>query len=245
MNVFFELHKEIPREGPGTDMATKCALDFVTALPVHPKVIDIGCGPGMQTLELARHLKTEIIGLDAHKPFLDQLEKSAANTHLVGKIRPVLGDMFHLEYPDETFDLIWSEGAIYIIGFDKGINDWRALLKSGGYLVVSEISWLRQGVPEQLRAFWEAEYPSMASISENIKRVESAGYEPVANFVLPKEGWWQHYYTPLLRRADLLREKYASDEDALKVLDATFKEAEMFERYSDYYGYVFYIMRKI
>lgn len=245
MNVFFELHKDIPREGPGMDTATKQALDFVKALPDQPKVIDIGCGPGMQTLELARHLKTEIIGLDAHEPFLDQLKESIRASNILGTINPVRGDMFHLEYPDEAFDLIWSEGAIYIIGFEKGINKWHSMLKSGGYLVASEISWLRHDVPESLRAYWESEYSSMASISENIRYVENAGYEPVAHFVLPKEGWWDHYYTPLLNRVEMLREKYAFDEEALEVLDATVKETEMYAQYGDYFGYVFYIMRKV
>jgi ubiquinone/menaquinone biosynthesis C-methylase UbiE len=245
MNLFFEIHKDIPREGPGENASTKQALLMLKDLPSEPSILDIGCGPGMQTIEIAKNTNGRIVALDSHKPFLDVLTKNSVEEGVSEKIKATEGSMFSLEFDKNSFDVIWSEGAIFIIGFSRGIKEWREYIKTGGYLVVSEISWLRQDIPEEARNFWESDYPDINGISDNMKIIEESGYSLVGHFVLPKSGWWKDYYNPLIERIKILREKYAGNKEANDRMDNTEREIEIYKKYSDYYGYVFYLMKKI
>lgn len=244
MNLMWEIHKDIPREGPGDNDSTKKALKMLRDLPTTPRILDIGCGPGMQTIELAKCSNGQVTGIDIHQPYLDTLESNAKAEGISGRITAKKKSMFEINYEKGSLDLIWSEGAIYIIGFERGIREWKDLLKGGGYLVASEISWLRNDSPEEAKKFWNNDYPDMSSISGNIKKIEDTGYLPVGHFILPERSWWEYYYNPLLERVQLLKDKYAGNEEALNQLAETEYEAEIYRKYSDYYGYVFYLMQK-
>lgn len=244
MNIFFELHSELLREGPGSNSATSKALSMLSELPEVMRIVDIGCGPGMQTMELAKKIKGSILALDFHEPFLEQLVETAKSNGVAEVITVSKGDMFNLNLSEDAYDLIWSEGAIYIIGFERGINEWKKHLKTGSYLVASELSWLKLDVSEEAKTFWEDGYPSMKTISQNIAAIEDAGYTPIGHFILEEAGWWEHYYTPLEKRVKMVREKYSDDIDAQNLLDMTEKEIQMYRDHSSEYGYVFYLMQK-
>jgi len=84
--------------------------------------------------------------------FLDELDRRAARAGLTERITTVNASMSALDYPDAAFDLIWSEGAIYVMGFAEGLRAWKRLLKRGGVIAVTEISWLGSKVPEDTLA---------------------------------------------------------------------------------------------
>lgn len=245
MNIFFEIHKDIPREGPGDNESTRKAFSLLGQLPKNARALDIGCGPGMQTIELGKHLDGHIHAIDVHEPFLEHLREQSKIEGLSEKITAQKGSMFDLEFDQEYFDLIWSEGAIFIMGFKQGINAWYKHLKKGGYLVVSEISWLRSETPLEALNYWKPLYPYIKGIADNINILEKSGYVSVGHYILPESAWWDNYYTPLIERINLLREKYKGDIRANQQLDSTMKEIEFYRKYSDFYGYVFYIMKKI
>ena len=134
--IFWEVHSGLPREGPGDNKSTKKAYMMLKDLPKNPCILDVGCGPGMQTIELAKLSSGRIVALDNHQPFLDDLNTSAEKEGVGNRIRTVNGDMFNLDYKNNSFNLLWSEGAIFIIGFEKGLRKWRRLLTANGYLVV-------------------------------------------------------------------------------------------------------------
>jgi len=200
MDIFFEIHKNIPREGPGDNKFTKKAFLLLKDLSKKPLILDIGCGPGMQTIELAKNTEGKIIAIDTHEPFLKVLKGKTVAENLTGKIDVQKGSMFSLEFNKNTFDLIWSEGAIYIIGFGKRLKEWREYIKPRGYLVVSEISWLREDIPQEVKKFWESAYPEISDIKDNIAIIKKMGYLLVGHFTLPKSGWWNDYYNPLVER---------------------------------------------
>jgi SAM-dependent methyltransferase len=243
MNIFFEIHKDLPREGPGDSESTRQALEMLTGLPAQPLILDLGCGPGLQTLDLARYTKGKVLAIDTHQPFLDQLQKRAQAAALSARITTANESMFALPFPEKSFDLIWSEGAIYIIGFEAGLRAWKPLLRPGGYLGVTEISWLQPDPPEEIRAYWQAEYPGMRGVAENLATIRAAGYRETGHFTLPASSWWTDYYTPLEARLPRLREKYQGDPEALAQLDAAQEECNLHRKYSDWYGYVFYLMQ--
>lgn len=200
---------------------------------------------GSSTIELSKQTPGNVIAVDTHQPFLETLKKQALEEGLAEYITAINGSMFSLDFEAETFDIIWAEGAIYIIGFEQGLRTWRSLLKPNGYLVVSELSWLRPQPPKEVQAFWEAQYPGMRTIGENLTIIHVSGYRAIEHFVLPPSSWWTDYYSPLEARLARLRDQYRGDQEAQRQLDATQFEIELYRKYSDWYGYVFYVMQII
>lgn len=243
MSIFFEIHQDLPRGGPGENSQTRKALSMLADLPSRPRILDIGCGLGMQTIELAKQTDGTITAIDNHAPFLEALRQRALEEGVAGRITILQASMFDLEFEKGTIDLIWSEGAIYIIGFEKGIREWKPFLKKGGAIVVTELSWIKENPPAEVKSFWDKEYPAMNGMEDNRRIIRRAGYEEVGHFVLPESSWWENYYQPMEKRIGNLRQKYVKDEVIKKALDGTQQEIEMYRKYSDWYGYVFYLMQ--
>jgi ubiquinone/menaquinone biosynthesis C-methylase UbiE len=242
--IFWEIHNGLPRAGPGDNESTRRAFLMLKDLPKNPCILDVGCGPGMQTIELAKLSKGQIDALDTHQPFLDQLEFKIKKEGLTSKIKPVKGDMLNLTYDITTFDLIWSEGAIFIIGFEKGLREWKPLLTEKGYLVVSDLTWLKNNVPAEAKEYLHQFDPNIKTIEENLDIVKKVGYRLVGSFVLPTESWFTNYYDPILAKLPSLKEKYKNDEEKLLHIACREEESEMFRKYSEFYGYVFYVLQR-
>jgi cyclopropane fatty-acyl-phospholipid synthase-like methyltransferase len=244
VDIFWEIHSGLPREGPGDSISTARAYAVASDLPPQPKILDIGCGPGMQTLDLARLSGGKIIAIDFHRPFLDELVRRAKKAGVEAQIQARKLSMFGMDFEREQFDLVWSEGAIYIMGFEAGFKACHSFLKPGGYMAVTEVSWFQPNPPGEIVDFWIKNYPGMRTIEENIQRLERQGYKLVEYFHLPDSSWWDNYYDPLAERVSMLREKYAGNPEAQNALDEELAEIDMFRKYSIYYGYEFYIAQK-
>ena len=244
MDLFFEIHSDLPREGPGEAASTRRAFALLGGLPEQRRLLDIGCGPGLQTLELARISAASIVAVDTHQPFLDTLARQAAREGLAERITTLNRSMFALDFEPGSFDVLWSEGAIYIMGFERGLREWQPLLKKGGYLAVTELSWLKPAAPAEITAFWDADYPGMHTVDENLAAIERTGYREIGHFGLPESAWWEDYYTPLEKRIGVLSEKYRGNAEALAFLQESQREIELYRQYSDWYGYVFYVLQK-
>ncbi|MBC6423763.1 MAG: methyltransferase domain-containing protein [Hormoscilla sp. SP5CHS1] len=242
MEIFFEIHKDLPKESPGGDEYTRQAYGMLPLLS-QPTILDIGCGPGAQTLELARLIDGKIVAIDTHQPFLDRLKAAAAVSGLIDRITCLNRSMFDLSFPDKTFDVLWAEGSIYIMGFERGLKQWRPLVKSGGYVVASELVWLQQHPPKIIQEFWQQNYPGMRTVEQLLNLIPECGYDIVGHFTLPEQAWW-NYYQPLAARIDRQRELYGNGSEALTVLENEQREIEMYREYHDYYGYQFFALQK-
>lgn len=243
-DLFRELTEALPRQGPGSTVATLRALAIIIGLPLHPRILDIGCGPGAQTIDLARATGGDIVALDLDEQFLAQLRTRAEAARVADRITTLKGSMLAMDFARDEFDLIWSEGAIYLMGFAAGLSICRRFLKPGGWVVVSELTWLMPEPPAEAREFWARNYPAMRARAENEGIVIEAGYEAPATFVLPTADWWENYYGPGERRLLEVRERYADDRETVAALDEIRREYDLFRAHSDAYGYVFYVMRK-
>jgi ubiquinone/menaquinone biosynthesis C-methylase UbiE len=242
--LFWKIHSGLPREAPGCDFWTLRSFHCMHDKRHNPSLLDIGCGPGAQTIALAKHSTAQITAIDTHQPFLDELNRRAAEKGLSERIKTLNMSMFDLQF-DEKFDIIWSEGAIYIIGFERGLREWRKLLNPGGYIGVTEISWLKPNPPAEALEFWQNAYPGMATVEENLARIERAGYRLVMTQPLFAQYWWREYYDPMKEKIAVLREEYRDDPQAQAFLDAEYAEIALFEKYSDYYSYVYYVMQAV
>ncbi len=240
----YELHDNTPRQGPGSRESTLRAYNLCAGMPEEPLILDLGCGTGAQTLDLARLGKGRIVAVDNHQPFLDVLQQKAIEKGLNDRILPRQGDMADPPVPEAPFDLIWSEGAIFIVGFDRGLALWRNLLKPGGCLALTELCWLRPDIPTLCREFWQTSYPPIRSVEANLAAARKAGYRVLADFTLPKRCWLEEYYAPLRGRIEEMSRKYRDDKETEALVEMTRTEIRMYERYSDYSGYQFYILRR-
>lgn len=243
LEVFLEVQRGLPRQGPGSNGSTINALEICSDLPDNPTVLDIGCGPGMQTMALAKACSGSIIAVDTCDEYLDDLRRRVRQANLAGHVKIKNADMEQLGLPEESFDLIWCEGAAYIMGVSAALQAWRPLLRSKGYLAFTELVWLEENPAATVAEFFRNEYPAMTSTEAIKAKIREGGYEPVGDFTLPDSSWWEDYYTPLEAKLPSLRQKYVGDEDALGVIATTEAEIEMRRRFCLSYGYHFFIAR--
>lgn len=240
LDAFFALYRDLPQLGPGSDACTREALKRLSELPASPRVLDVGCGVGRQTLVLAEALRTRVLAVDLHRPYLDQLEQAARARGLGALIEARQADMGALELPAGSVDLLWSEGALYHLGFGPGLRRLRPLLAPGGHVAVTECTWLTDARPAEAARFWTDAYPSMGNVPENRATAEAEGYEVLDTFPLPRSAW-EAYYSPLLQRIERLR---PTADDALReVISETEREIQLWRQHGDSYGYVFYLLR--
>ncbi|HSN55422.1 MAG TPA: methyltransferase domain-containing protein [Candidatus Sulfomarinibacteraceae bacterium] len=246
LRLLIDLHKRGDRQGPGGDAETERALDLAMVDRRAPlKVADIGCGTGAATLVLARLLNARITAVDFLQDFLDVLEKRAASMGVAERISTLACSMDELPFADEELDVIWSEGAIYNIGFEKGVADWRRYLKAGGLLVASEITWITGSRPPELQEHWDAEYPEIDAASAKIRVLETHGYSPVGYFVLPERCWIDQYYRPLQARFEDFLNRNGNSEEARAIVAAERHEIDLYERYKAHVSYGVYVARKL
>ncbi len=130
------------------------------------------------------------------------------------------------------------------MGFDAGLRAWRGLVRPGGCVVVSELSWLVDEPPEPARTFWREAYPAMRTRAANQSAVAAAGYEPLGDFVLPRAAWFSSYYDPLEQRLVQLAERYRADPAALRLLARERREITLARGDETSFGYVFLVMRR-
>jgi SAM-dependent methyltransferase len=242
MSTWWRLNGELEQQGPGSDESTLRAFDSLGPLPETPRILDMGCGPGRQSLALAGAAGGTIVAVDLLPPFLRQLEARSREAKLSDRIHAVCADMNHPPLTAGSFDLLWSEGAVYIPGFEAGLTRWRELLRDGGLAAVSEFSWVAEP-PRETRAFWEAAYPAVADVETNRARAERAGYEVISTFELPL-GDWHAYYDPIEARAIQLQREYEDDPASLAILSGHREEMRVLEASEGSYTYVFYLLRK-
>ena len=195
-------------------------------------------------MELARLTQGEVIGINTHQPYLDQLTDKIKEAGFSDRVHAINFSMFDMQFPDESFDIIWAEGSIYIIGFERGLNEWRRLIRPKGFLVVHEMTWLRPDPPQEIYAYWKEFYPEIKTVLENKELILKSGYTLLGQFTLPEDAWWIEYYNPLEERINNLREKYIDDPEALAVLDNEQREIDMYKKYYQWYGSVFFVMQK-
>lgn len=239
--LLVELHRSQRRQGPGGEAETLRALEMAGLdRSRRLDVADIGCGTGAASLVLARELDARIAAVDLFPQFLEALVSRARRQGVAERIDPVAASMDALPFSDGSFDVIWSEGAVYVMGFEAGIRAWWPLLRPGGILVVSEITWLTEERPAEIEDFWSREYPEIGTAVAKTACLERAGYTPIGTFVLPERCWTENYYRPLQDRLA----RFLHNAEAHGLVAAERREISLYEQYHRYYSYGFYVARK-
>lgn len=245
LELLIEAHIGLDRQGPGSSKTVEKALSFLGDLNRFKNIADLGCGTGGQTLILAEHLSGNITGLDMFHDFVDALDKNAKSRNLSGRVKGIVGNMEDLPFEKDSFDLIWSEGAIDNIGFEKGLGHWRSFLKNGGYVAVTCPSWLTDKHPDEAEQFWLDAGSQLDLIGNNIALMQKCGYQFIAAFALDEECWTDNYFYPREQAISRLVEKYKNCDTVTEYAELNRREVELYMKYKQNYGYVFYIGKAV
>ena len=220
MKNLIESYKDNLREG--LNKYTRKAYLMLPELD-KPRILDIGCGSGVPTMELARLSNGQIVGLEIDQALLNKLMRKIEKAGLSDRIKTVRCSMFELDFPDESFDIIWSEGSIFKIGFEKGLKEWKRFLKPNGFLVVHD---------------------EITNTKKKLNYIPSCGYKLLGHFLISEDIWWAEYYSPLEKRINDVRKKYINESRALLELDNEQQEVDMFKKNPKSNRSIFYIIQK-
>lgn len=241
-NYFYEVYENIPRQGPGLNASTRKAFHYIKGyLPFQPEILDIGCGKGVQTIELAKLSNGRITAVDNHQYFLNCLENVAISEDFQEKIQCLNADMNTLPFQNQSFDLIWAEGSVFIIGIGEGLKQWKKYLKQDGFLVLTDLVWLTDERPDEVVNYWKQESLNVLTADEVNKLALKEGYNLISHYTLPREGWLTEYIVPQEKIISELRLKYPAIKEAQDTFDAIEFENELVKKYLGCFGYEFFI----
>jgi len=247
-SFLMEMHNFIFNDTATTEIYTCKALHKIHKnLPEKPQVLDIGYGSGKQTVALACFLPNAAIhAIDTYQPFLDALKPILIQNEIANRVFPSTDSMDALPFSEKSFDLIWSEGALHILGMQKTALYLKDFLKSDGYLVFSDLTWIKENPPRELMDYWQdIQQMEVKQRAENVAWLDANGYDVVETFALPPCGCRDEYYTPLQTRLELLRLKYPDDQKKIALIEKSEQELEIYNTYNEYFSYVYYICKKI
>jgi SAM-dependent methyltransferase len=244
-DLIVETHVGLERQGPGSPEMTIKALSFLDNPNEIFRVADLGCGTGGQTMILAQYLNGVITGIDQFPDFINAFNKETTNRNLQNRVQGVIGSMGNLSFQKDELDLIWSEGAIDNIGFEKGLTYWNGFIRKDGYIAVTNPSWFTDQHPEEVEKFWTDAGSRLDSIEYNISIMQQSGYRFVAAFALHEKCWTENYFIPREAVSQTLLKKYADNKMVKDFIKNNKYEIELYLKYKQHYGYVFYIGQKI
>jgi len=205
---------------------SKYTIKAFQKLPIleKPRILDIGCGSGVPTMELAGLSEGEIIGIDIDQELLNRLSRKIEEEGLSNRVKAIKCSLLDIKFPNNSFDIIWAEGSITTLGVGRSLRGWNRLLKPNGFLVVHD----------EIKHFFKKRH-----------KVASCGYKLIEHFSLPVEAWWEEYYSPLEIRIKELYKKYSNDPDALEVLNIHQTEIDIVKASPKSFQSVFCIMQKL
>jgi SAM-dependent methyltransferase len=246
INPIFKIFESFPRQGPGDDEHTNKAFSIIAGSPKRGgEILDVGCGKGVQTMALARLCPScRITATDIHQPFLDSVDEKIAAEGFSGRIKTVCASMEDLPFGEESFDIIWAEGCSFIMGFENAVRYWKKFLKPGGYMMISDLFWFTESPSAEVREFFAEIDPAIMIEDKGFEIIRNAGLEPVGSFRLPSRVWEESYYGKVKGKSGDLMEEFKDNEAALIIIEGLKKQIEIFDKYSDEYGYTYNVMKK-
>ena len=209
-----------------------------------PWILDVGCGPGTVTLELARLSGGQVFGLDIDRAALAGLSRQIDEQGLVGQVRLVHASMHEIGFRDGSFDVVWSEGSLQFMGFEKALRAWCRLIRPAGFLVVHEMAWLRPDPPQAIVDRWQPVFAEISTVAGYVQQLPGAGYRLIGHVALPVDFWWVNYYGILDERIRALRQEVGGDRDVQRILDREQREVDLFREHARWYGSAFLVMQK-
>lgn len=233
-NPFFELHRDLPREGPGEPADVIWAAG-IAGLATNAQMADVGCGPGG---DIGALLKVAPLGhvtaLDKTAHFVDAARLRWEADDRVTVLRADMAQIMN------AYDMIWCAGAVYFLGVTQALSKWRKAVRPGGVIAFSQLCWYSDTPSEKAQKFWDSGYPEMTDEAGVLSQINAAGYEVLGTRRL-SDAAWEAYFQPIDARISALR---ATADDALSaVLDEAEEEAAVWRAHRDEFGYLLCVVR--
>ena len=213
-------------------------------LPAQPVILEVGCGTGMSSIELAKSSKGTVFCLDNNQVYLDTLIENAKEEGVDEQIQIINQRIETMQFTKDTFDVIWSENSVFLLGLRNALHDWKHFVKQDGYVVISTIAKLRDDPPADARSHWEGTYPSMMTQEDITDLILSQGYSLIGTYKIPDSESWENCYEPLEKRIEEMKREWAHKKQYLAELNLNQREIDIFRKYgSEFYGSLFFIMQ--
>lgn len=185
-----------------------------------PRILDIACGTGVPTILLAELSDGQIVAVDNDRLALKSLRAKIQSAKLTDRIEIIESDIRKLDFPTRSFDIIWAEGALWIVGFENGIGSWKRFLRPAGYLVIHD---------------------NYGDIDSKLASLSGHGFAVIELFKLEPEVWWQSYYAPLELEIEKLRGSVESDPALSAKIETIEKEIRQFREDSSRFTSAFIV----
>ncbi len=238
MKDFMTVFATLERWGPGSHKDSLKAISLMSPQTM-TDILDIGCGAGTSTLLLADNSTAHITAVDNEPIAIEQLNKKIQNAQLHERISPVCASMTELPFQAKSFDAIWAEGCVYIMGMENALKQWKPLLKDNGVLMVSDLVWLTDSPNEETKQYWLADYPDIQSIPKRLALFKKHGYDVIEHFSLGVDAW-QNYWQPLQDRVEELQAAMPSSQALLDIN----KEISIYQRFATKdFTYQYFILK--
>jgi ubiquinone/menaquinone biosynthesis C-methylase UbiE len=189
----------------------------------HPRILDIGCGTGVPTMELARLSNGEVLGIDIDKNVLKKLDAKIKKVNLCNRVSTQCCSIVDMHFPNGYFDIIWAEGSVFVLGFKKSLKQWQRFLQPGGFCVLHD---------------------EAGDLSKKLHMIPRLGYNHIDHLLISSDIWWKEYYEPLQKKIHQVRDKNQGDAEAIAFIDARQAEIDTFKKNRKANESVYIILQK-
>jgi len=220
------------------------ALSYIEGLSRFEKIADIGCGRGEQTVVLYEATHAKIIAVDFINEYVAYLQDEVRIQELDNRISAIQAQPDNLPFFNDELDMIWAESIASIIGFENALRSWGSYLRKDGYIGLCSYCWLTKQPPQNVSDFWKDSGKEICTISSRISKFQEMGFIPVAHFIMQDECWW-NYYCSLEENFPKFLQAHPNNPDAEELIHNIDKEIDLYEKYGEHYGYVFFIGKKV
>jgi ubiquinone/menaquinone biosynthesis C-methylase UbiE len=114
-------------------------------------VLDVGCGVGITTCNLARQHGCTVVGVDIREAMINRARERAGRLGVAHLIEFWVADVQDLPFEEALFDAVLSESVASMLeNKQRGICEYARVTKPGGYVGLNEMTWLKPSPPEEL-----------------------------------------------------------------------------------------------
>ena len=216
---------------------------LLPALVPGQRLLDVGCGPGSITIDLAARVAPgEVVGLDRSERVIE-IARDAARRAGAGEIAFDVGDVYALPYADASFDVVHAHQLLqHLTDPVAALRELRRVARPGGLVAVrdadySAMTWYppSAGLDEWLALYHEVTAANRAQAAAGrrlLSWVRDAGFDPAG--IVPSAGIWC-CATPEDRRwwADLWAERSTSSDFASQAVERGLADDVALENLAD------------
>lgn len=128
------------------------------------RLLDVGCGPGTLTVDLARRVAPgEVVGVDREQSVLADARRHAADRGVEVDFRP--GDVYALDFPEASFDVVHAHQVLqHLTDPVAALRELARVTRSGGLVAARDSDYACFAIAphDRLLERWRALYRDVA-----------------------------------------------------------------------------------